>query len=127
ASQINGSLTSNGTLFVLNPNGVLFGQGANVNVGALVASTSALNADNFMNGNYVFTPGGKGQISNAGRISTATGGAVLLAGGGHILNTGTIEAPEGSIQMVSADRFSVTLPTHNPFLNVKVETSAAGN
>src|SRR5487761_2627960 len=38
-SNIMGSLSANGKVFLLNPNGVLFGQGAQVNVGGLVAST----------------------------------------------------------------------------------------
>ena len=38
-SVINGALNANGQVFVLNSNGVLFGQGAQVNVGGLVAST----------------------------------------------------------------------------------------
>ncbi|MBR9830223.1 MAG: filamentous hemagglutinin N-terminal domain-containing protein, partial [Oceanospirillales bacterium] len=38
ASAIYGNLNANGRVFLVNPNGVLFGQGAAVNVGALVAS-----------------------------------------------------------------------------------------
>src|SRR6202044_2422070 len=38
-SQILGRLNANGQVFLINPNGVLFGQGAQVNVGGLVAST----------------------------------------------------------------------------------------
>jgi filamentous hemagglutinin family protein len=38
-SELLGSLTANGQVFILNPNGVLFGAGSQVNVGGLVAST----------------------------------------------------------------------------------------
>jgi filamentous hemagglutinin family protein len=38
-SQILGTLSANGQVFILNPNGVLFGKGAQVNVGGIVAST----------------------------------------------------------------------------------------
>ncbi|MBI2319676.1 MAG: filamentous hemagglutinin N-terminal domain-containing protein, partial [Betaproteobacteria bacterium] len=38
-TQILGRLNANGQVWLLNPNGILFGQGAQVNVGALVAST----------------------------------------------------------------------------------------
>jgi filamentous hemagglutinin family protein len=39
ASVIMGNLNSNGQVFLINPNGVLFGRGAQVSVGGLVAST----------------------------------------------------------------------------------------
>ncbi|MFL1553511.1 filamentous hemagglutinin N-terminal domain-containing protein [Pseudomonas sp. D47] len=126
ASQINGNLNSNGTLYLLNPNGILFGKGASVNVGSLVATTSALSADNFMNGNRTFTGEGKGKIGNAGTIIAATGGSVVLAGAGMISNTGTIVVPEGSIQMVSGDKFTLSMATQNPFLSVTLDATATG-
>src|SRR5690606_33253671 len=39
ASVILGQLNANGQVFLINPNGVLFGQSAQINVGGLVAST----------------------------------------------------------------------------------------
>ena len=39
ASQIFGRITANGQVFLINPNGIVFGAGAQVNVGGLVAST----------------------------------------------------------------------------------------
>ena len=39
-SQILGRLNANGQVYLINPNGILFGQGAQVNVGGLVASRS---------------------------------------------------------------------------------------
>jgi filamentous hemagglutinin family protein len=48
-SQIYGSLTANGKVFLINPNGVLFGKGASVDVGGLVASTAKVD-DTFMKG-----------------------------------------------------------------------------
>jgi filamentous hemagglutinin family protein len=38
-SQILGHLDANGQVYLINPNGIIFGQGAQVNVGGLVAST----------------------------------------------------------------------------------------
>ena len=38
-STISGNLQSNGQIYLVNPNGILFGKGANVNVGGLIAST----------------------------------------------------------------------------------------
>ena len=52
-TSILGSLNANGQVFVLNPNGVLFGTTAQVNVGGLVASTLSLSDTDFMAGNNV--------------------------------------------------------------------------
>ena len=60
ASAIFGSLTSNGQVFLINPNGVLFGSGANVNVGGLVASTLGMTDANFMSGQYRLSNPGSG-------------------------------------------------------------------
>ena len=46
-SQIYGRLNANGQVFLINPNGVLFGKGASVDVGGLYASTANVN-DTFM-------------------------------------------------------------------------------
>ncbi|MES2945977.1 MAG: filamentous hemagglutinin N-terminal domain-containing protein, partial [Pseudomonadota bacterium] len=54
-SELLGSLTANGQVFILNPNGVLFGAGAQVNVGGLVASTLSMSNADFMAGNHVFS------------------------------------------------------------------------
>ena len=64
-SVILGSLTSNGRVFLLNPNGVLFGKGSSVNVGGLVASTMDLSDADFQAGNHAFTaPGVSARFSS---------------------------------------------------------------
>ncbi|WP_166444133.1 filamentous hemagglutinin N-terminal domain-containing protein, partial [Pararobbsia silviterrae] len=50
ASQIQGSLLANGQVLIQNANGVLFGNGAVVNVGALLATTKSIDANAFMAG-----------------------------------------------------------------------------
>src|SRR3978361_755848 len=54
ASQIYGSLTATGSLFLSNPNGVLFAPGSRVDVGSLVATTMNISNTDFMAGNYKF-------------------------------------------------------------------------
>ena len=49
-SAIHGNLSANGTVFLINPHGILFGRGSNVNVGGLVASTLNLSDDDFRAG-----------------------------------------------------------------------------
>ena len=56
ASEIYGHLNANGQVFLINQNGILFGKGAEVNVGGLVATTHNISNEEFMNskGSYTF-------------------------------------------------------------------------
>jgi filamentous hemagglutinin family protein len=51
-SQIYGNLTANGQVYIINPNGILFGKGSTVNVNSLVASTLDI-SDNLITGFYL--------------------------------------------------------------------------
>jgi filamentous hemagglutinin family protein len=74
-SVILGRLSANGQVFLVNPNGVLFGSTAQVNVGGLVASTLQIRDADFMAGRYSFTDAGPGAVANRGSI-IADGGSV---------------------------------------------------
>src|SRR3990172_6612236 len=73
-SSILGSLLANGKVFLMNPNGVLFGKGAQVNVGGLVASTLNITDGDSMAGRYQFAGAGDGTILNQGSITVNSGG-----------------------------------------------------
>ena len=53
-SSILGRLDANGQVFIVNPNGIVFGRGSQVNVGGLVASTLSITDSDFMAGRYHF-------------------------------------------------------------------------
>ncbi|PKN71754.1 MAG: hypothetical protein CVU54_00115 [Deltaproteobacteria bacterium HGW-Deltaproteobacteria-12] len=96
-SAILGALQSNGRVFLINPNGILFGQGAQINVNGLVASTLNLSNQDFLAGRYNFTAGTvAGAIQNQGTITTPTGGKVYLIAP-NIENSGIINTPKGDI------------------------------
>ena len=108
-SYILGSLTANGRVFLVNPSGVLFGNGAQVDVGGLVASTLDISNANFMAGNYLFqNSGGAGSILNQGKINAASGGFVALLAP-QILNQGLITARLGSVLLASGDKISLDI------------------
>jgi len=109
-SDIFGSLTSNGNLMLINPNGILFGAGSRIDVHGLVATTSNITNENFMSGNYNFNiPSNRGGIIvNRGRITAAQGGLVALVAPG-VHNEGVIEARLGRVNLASGNTFTLDL------------------
>ncbi len=105
-SAINGSLTANGQVWLLNPNGLLIGNGAQINVGGLLATTSDLTNQDFLAGRYNFSGGGSGAIVNNGAIKAAPGGAVVLSAP-KVVNNGIIAARAGHVVLAGTDTFTV--------------------
>ncbi len=101
ASRIEGQLTANGQVFLINPSGILFGQGARVNVGGLVASTLNIRDQDFLTGNYVFTGTG-GTITNHGELNASAGGYLAFVAPG-IVNRGNLNAPQGTVALGAGD------------------------
>jgi trimeric autotransporter adhesin len=102
ASQIYGSLSTTGSLFLINPNGVLFGQGAQVDVGNLVSTSMSISNTDFLNGHYQFNADGStGGVINQGVIKASDGGYIILLGN-EVKNSGTLTADNGSVVMGSA-------------------------
>ena len=109
ASLIDGILTANGNVWLINPNGVLFGKGAQVNVRGLIATTSDINNEDFMAGRYSFnkpTDNIDAAIVNQGRIEVTDGGSVVLAGH-RVSNKGSIKARLGHVVLASGDTFTM--------------------
>ena len=94
ASEIYGHLNANGQVFLMNPNGILFGRGSQVNVGGIVATTMQLGDADFLAGNYNFSNAGVGSVANYGLIN-ATNSVALL--GGDVTNQGSIFATTASL------------------------------
>ncbi|HET8694825.1 MAG TPA: filamentous hemagglutinin N-terminal domain-containing protein, partial [Aquabacterium sp.] len=121
-SRILGQISANGQVFLLNPNGVLFGQGASVNVGGLVASTLSMSNEDFLAGRYHLAGAGSGRIVNQGHLQADSGYVALL--GQEVVNEGVIEARLGSIALASGDRMTLDL-TGDGLLNVAVTDGVA--
>ena len=97
-SVILGHLNANGQVYLINPNGVLFGEGAQVNVGGLVASTLDISDSNAAGSVRSFSGNGSGSIINEGSITAANGGYVAFIGN-HVGNQGTVTAQLGTVAM----------------------------
>ncbi|MDI1274159.1 filamentous hemagglutinin N-terminal domain-containing protein [Polaromonas sp.] len=121
-SSIMGNLSANGRVFLLNPNGVLFGSGAQVNVGGLVASTMSLSDAKFMSGDYSFTDAGNGSVVNQGNITAADGGYVALMGK-SVSNQGVISARLGSVALAAGNAVTMDV-AGDGLLNMSVAQGA---
>ncbi len=111
-SQILGHLNANGQVFLINPNGVLFGRGATVNVGGLVASTLDMNDAGFIASAKSFNGTSAAGIVNQGTITAATGGYVALLGG-QVANQGVITARLGTIALGAGSAVTLTFSDHS--------------
>lgn len=107
-SNILGSMTANGKVFLVNPNGIFFGPASSVDTGGLVATTMSIRDNDFMSGYFNFERAGTGSVENAGLITIRDGGYALLAAD-QVRNTetGVISAPGGSVALTSADRVTI--------------------
>lgn len=107
ASQIMGALNANGQVYLVNPNGVLFGAGSSVSVGGLVASSLNITDANFMAGRNVFElDGANGAVVNLGSITAADGGYVALLGA-QVRNEGTVAARLGSVVLGAGEKITL--------------------
>lgn len=108
ASAIHGNLNANGQVFLINPNGILFGQTAQVNVGGLVATTRNIE-DSFVtpNGTKSFNGSSTALIENKGVIKTNANGASHIILAGHkVSNSGTLDT-YGKIALIGGSSFTI--------------------
>ena len=107
-SLIYGKLSSNGQVWVINPNGLLVGAGAQVQTGSFLASTMNIGTDDFMAGKNTLngTPGSLASIVNQGNIQATDGGYVVLAAP-TVTNEGGIVANLGKVHLASGDAITL--------------------
>ena len=80
-TQIMGSLSANGKVFLVNPAGVIFGKTARVDVGGITASSLNMLDSDFLAGKYSFSNSGSaGSVINQGLLNAMPGGVVALIG-----------------------------------------------
>jgi large exoprotein involved in heme utilization and adhesion len=79
-SFLDGTLTANGRVFIINSDGVLFGHNAVVNTAGFLATTNDIRNEDFMAGKYNFNIPGRpsASIVNLGSITAASGGFAAL-------------------------------------------------
>jgi filamentous hemagglutinin family protein len=122
-SQIQGKVTADGTVLIVNNNGVVFTGTSQINVRNLVAAAATISDSQFMDkGIYVDTAGTQASFTNAlGNIfvdagaqitthlpskATQSGGYVLLLGQ-EVHNAGEITTDKGQTTLAAGDSFAI--------------------
>jgi filamentous hemagglutinin family protein len=123
-SAILGKIDANGQVILINPNGVVFGKDAKVNVGGLMASTLDISDADFKNGDYKLAAvtGKDGEVVNNGTLQAAEGGYIALLGK-SVKNNGVIRAQLGSAAMAAGDAMTLDF-SGDGLINVQVTKSA---
>ena len=126
-SQIFGTIEANGRVFLINPNGLIFGQTARVNVGSFVASTLDIVDLDPNTGHYSFanTNGTAGAVLNSGQIRAADGGSVTLLGT-SVLNNGLIVANHGTVNLGAGSAATLDF-FGDGLLRFQVDDAVVGN
>jgi autotransporter-associated beta strand protein len=118
-----GSLSANGQVFLVNPNGVLFGSGAQVSVGGIVASTLQLSDADFLAGRIAFSRGPRaGEVVNQGSVTAASGGYVAFLGP-QVRNEGVINARLGTVVLAAGERATLNF-ADNRLVSFAVDAGA---
>ena len=109
-SQIAGRLTANGQIVIVNQNGIVFGEDARIDVGALIATTHDIENDDFLAGRMNFNIAGRpgAAVTNLGSITAADRGLVALVAP-SVRNDGTIIARLGKVALAAGNGFTVDM------------------
>ncbi|WP_407352066.1 filamentous haemagglutinin family protein [Luteimonas sp. R10] len=120
-SQIQGQINADGTVFLLNRNGVLFEGSSQVNVRNLVAAAAQM-SDSQFSASGLYGANGAASFTDAGGAVTVAAGAQIRThapqsvteGGGYVLllgtevgNAGEIATVRGQTQLAAGDGFVI--------------------
>ncbi|MEM5316914.1 YDG domain-containing protein [Paraburkholderia sp. JHI869] len=124
-STVLGKLNANGQVWLINPNGVLFGPSARVNVGGIVASTLDVDPGSLGSNTRRFSGSGQGSVVNHGTITAADGGYVALLGN-RVSNQGVISARLGMIALAGGSAATLTFDGSR-LVHIQVDASTLDN
>ena len=107
-SFLDGTLTANGHVFIVNGDGILFGAHSSINTAGFLATTNNIRNEDFMAGKYNFNIPGlpNASIVNLGSITATSGGFAALVAPG-VRNAGTITAKLGTVSSAAGNAFTL--------------------
>lgn len=109
-TNFNGALNSNGNVWILNQNGVVFGKDSQVNVGGLLASTGDVSVSDVMDGDntFKFSNFGNGELINEGTMNIADAGLAAFVGP-FASNQGVINAKLGTVAFAAGEQVTIDM------------------
>ena len=111
---IDGSLFSNGIVYIVNPAGVFFSQGSIVNVGGIYAAAGSITDEDYINNVDQFT-NLSGMVQNDGTIRAD----LVHLIGKNVANHGQIVAPRGIVTMLAGN--TVLIRQHGERITVRID------
>lgn len=122
-SQILGTLKSNGQVFLINPAGLLVGQGAQINTAGFLATTLSISDADIQRKHLQFTQTGASSASivQQGSIKTHSGGSVVLLSP-NVQNSGIIHA-DGQVLLAAGHQVTLVDLRH-PNIGLNVQSVA---
>lgn len=121
-TTIDGMLNANGRVYIYNPNGVVFGKNATINVDTLMASSLKFDESRVVSG--LLQPGstpvlgadpafgarpGDVRVDKGARLTAANGGSILLAAP-TVVNNGQLNAPDGQVILAAGNKVYLAAP-----------------
>ena len=127
ASMIEGALNANGKVIFINPNGIVFGKGADVNVGSIAATTMNIADKDFLSDNNkkTFYGSDQGTIVNQGTITANNIDGYIALMAPQVKNQGVVVANisgNNTIALVSGTQVTLTFAGEQ-LVNVNVDAS----
>jgi len=123
-SNILGQLSAPGQVFISNPEGVLFGAGARVDVGSLLATTHRIDDKSFMDGQLRFERAGStGAVINQGQLRSRLGGYIALLAP-EVRNQGVVIAQAGTVAMAAGEVITLRLDGQQGLASLQTTPSA---
>ena len=106
-SNILGSLTSNGQVYLINQHGIIFGENSVVNTAGFIASTLNLSNQDFLQGKLNFEGLNAADILNDGFITAGADGSIALIAP-NIINNGVIKVEQGDVILAAGEKVTLT-------------------
>lgn len=106
-SNIFGSLTSNGQVYLINQHGIIFGENSVVNTAGFIASTLNLSNQDFLQGKLNFEGINAADILNDGFITAGADGSIALIAP-NIINNGVIKVEQGDVILAAGEKVTLT-------------------